>query len=659
MNAPVAVAAGASAGAPATDLAIGQFQDQAGAPLANYTTVISWGDATAPDPASGQFSETGTTVTLTGSHTFASWGVYDVSAVIDKHDGSDPITLETTIQVGDAPLTVLPQNFSTGANVPLTGQVVATFSDNPLESSADFTASIDWGDGTASGATITANADGTFNVVASHTYTDAGNFPVTVSVWDDDGDFVQSQETATVSGEIAATPVAVQGTENTPFSGTPVATFTSTDPNAAPGDFSVSIQWGDGQSGNGTVTQNADGSFTVAGSHSYAAGSYAPTITITAGDGSNAVITTDAEIADAPLAVQGLDGSVAVGDGTSSVQLASFTDADPAPMLANFSAVIDWGDEAIDGGSAPSQGTVVEQPDGSFVIQGTHAYAAAGTYTATVYITDSAGSYAWSTSTITVVPATPVITWNNPADISYGTPLGSTQLDAAANVPGFFVYTPAAGTVLNAGSGQTLSVTFTPSDTVNYTTARQTVLINVNAPAGTLASTVYLSASESPANLGDTITFSAIVSGSGTPTGNVTFVVDGVAIGTGTLDMMGDASVATSSLGAGNYTLTAIYSGDNAFASSTASSALTVNQGYAMLSSSSDGASAAAGQTFMLSASVVGMASGFVPTGTLTFTLIDSNNNQTVLGTQTLDASGNASLSTSIDTPGTYRVEIS
>ena len=50
----------------------------------------------------------------------------------------------------------------------------------------------------------------------------------------------------------------------------------------------------------------------------------------------------------------------------------------------------------------------------------------------------------------------PTITWNTPAAITYGTALSSTQLSATANVPGTFVYTPAAGTVLKAGK-QTLS----------------------------------------------------------------------------------------------------------------------------------------------------------------------------------------------------------
>ena len=38
-------------------------------------------------------------------------------------------------------------------------------------------------------------------------------------------------------------------------------------------------------------------------------------------------------------------------------------------------------------------------------------------------------------------------------------------------MPGTFVYTPAAGMVLKAGAAQTLSVTFTPDDAANYTSA--------------------------------------------------------------------------------------------------------------------------------------------------------------------------------------------
>src|SRR5213079_2769416 len=71
---------------------------------------------------------------------------------------------------------------------------------------------------------------------------------------------------------------------------------------------------------------------------------------------------------------------------------------------------------------------------------------------------------ATATTPITVLKASSTITWVAPADLTYGTALSGTQLNATANVPGSFVYSPVAGTVLNAGA-QTLSVTFTPTDT--------------------------------------------------------------------------------------------------------------------------------------------------------------------------------------------------
>jgi photosystem II stability/assembly factor-like uncharacterized protein len=76
-------------------------------------------------------------------------------------------------------------------------------------------------------------------------------------------------------------------------------------------------------------------------------------------------------------------------------------------------------------------------------------------------------------------PVTLVITWATPAAITYGTALSATQLNATANVPGTFVYTPQAGTMLTAGA-QTLSVTFTPADTHTYSTTSKSVTLQVN-----------------------------------------------------------------------------------------------------------------------------------------------------------------------------------
>ena len=96
-------------------------------------------------------------------------------------------------------------------------------------------------------------------------------------------------------------------------------------------------------------------------------------------------------------------------------------------------------------------------------------------YTGSYYLiaTNSAGSLQ---STIVSVKLNPVITWSSPATIHYGALLSSTQLNAAADVAGTFVYSPVAGTTPALGTNL-LTTTFTPDDTVNY--ASRTVTVNL------------------------------------------------------------------------------------------------------------------------------------------------------------------------------------
>jgi hypothetical protein len=84
-----------------------------------------------------------------------------------------------------------------------------------------------------------------------------------------------------------------------------------------------------------------------------------------------------------------------------------------------------------------------------------------------------------ATGTLTITQARPVITWPTPGAIAYGTALSAAQLNATASTAGTFSYTPAAGTLPSAGA-QTLSVTFTPTDTTDYGTATSTVSLTVN-----------------------------------------------------------------------------------------------------------------------------------------------------------------------------------
>jgi hypothetical protein len=92
---------------------------------------------------------------------------------------------------------------------------------------------------------------------------------------------------------------------------------------------------------------------------------------------------------------------------------------------------------------------------------------------------------ATSTVTLTVNQAAPTINWTAPAAVTYGTALGSSQLNATSSVAGTFAYSPAAGTVLGAGS-QTLKTTFTPTDTTDYTTATATAMLTVNQATPTI-----------------------------------------------------------------------------------------------------------------------------------------------------------------------------
>lgn len=72
------------------------------------------------------------------------------------------------------------------------------------------------------------------------------------------------------------------------------------------------------------------------------------------------------------------------------------------------------------------------------------------------------------------------ISWSTPAAITFGSALSSAQLNAVGSVPGVMTYNPPAGTVLSVGNAQTLAVTFTPTDSVDYAGSTASVAINVN-----------------------------------------------------------------------------------------------------------------------------------------------------------------------------------
>ena len=95
--------------------------------------------------------------------------------------------------------------------------------------------------------------------------------------------------------------------------------------------------------------------------------------------------------------------------------------------------------------------------------------------------------------TVNVAKATPTIVWAQPAPITSTTPLSSTQLDAAITgvtgtaLAGTTVYNPLAGSTLSVGT-HTLTVSFTPTDTADYTATSAQVQIQVGAESIVLSS---------------------------------------------------------------------------------------------------------------------------------------------------------------------------
>jgi hypothetical protein len=139
-------------------------------------------------------------------------------------------------------------------------------------------------------------------------------------------------------------------------------------------------------------------------------------------------------------------------------------------------------DAAQLGATASVPGTFSYSPAAGTVLDaGTH------TLTATFTPTDAANFTTGSMSaTVSVTKATPSVTWANPDAIVHGTALSAAQLNAGANVPGTFTYTPAAGTILNAGT-HALSVDFVPNDAANYNTVSTGAVVTVTRAAATLS----------------------------------------------------------------------------------------------------------------------------------------------------------------------------
>ncbi len=168
------------------------------------------------------------------------------------------------------------------------------------------------------------------------------------------------------------------------------------------------------------------------------------------------------------------------------------------------------------------------------ISMGAHAGGTGASFAGDGMYTQSSGS-----ANLTITRGTPTITWSSPADIVYGTLLGATQLDAAANTDGTFVYTPAAGTLLPAGANQALGTSFTPDDSTDFTLATGGTTLTIE-PATLMVNAATGQSMAAGGQVPDSFTYSI----TGFVAGDTESVVSGSAVCTTT---------ATSSSPAGSY----------------------------------------------------------------------------------------------------------
>jgi hypothetical protein len=173
-----------------------------------------------------------------------------------------------------------------------------------------------------------------------------------------------------------------------------------------------------------------------------------------------------------------------------------------------------------------------------------------------------------------------------------------------------------------------------------------------------LATTTTLTASSTTSTSGQSITFTATVApstGSGTPTGTVTFYDGTSSLGSGNLTA-GVATFSTSTLAVATHSITATYSGDTTYNTSTSAAVTVVIIAPPLATTTTLTASstnAVAGTSLTFTATVAPASGTAAPTGTVTF-----YDGTTMLGTGTL-ASGTASYSTANLTVGSHSITAS
>lgn len=175
---------------------------------------------------------------------------------------------------------------------------LAAFTDlNLADTAATFGGAINWGDGTLSLPTFL-GSNGSFTIDGTHTYAEEGTYTVTLNINDGAGDSASDTGSAVVfDAEIStgSAPSPLLFTPGVLSSNVLLLTFSDANLLAPTSDFAGTVGWGDGTVSFATIVGGVPGSFSVLGSHTYAAaGSFVVSIGVNDLGGSTASATSQA-----------------------------------------------------------------------------------------------------------------------------------------------------------------------------------------------------------------------------------------------------------------------------------------------------------------------------------------------------------------------------
>src|SRR5262249_44807023 len=143
---------------------VATFTDPGGAEaLTDYSASISWGDG---HTSAGAITLSGNTFTVKGHNTYGEEGTYTITVTI-HHDAAPDATATGSASITDPSVLATGGFQLSGSGGSNTGSVtVATFTDpGGAESVSEYSATVNWGDGSTSSGTITFNSgSGMFTV---------------------------------------------------------------------------------------------------------------------------------------------------------------------------------------------------------------------------------------------------------------------------------------------------------------------------------------------------------------------------------------------------------------------------------------------------------------------------------------------------------------